>query len=619
MKRCNSVSCAITRLGVAAALALALVACAGSGPDATTLQIEQADRSFGLGPSGSAAEARSLPDTWSYLDRKHHRSARYVARFEVAELPAEPWSVYLARADMNAEVFVNGVSLGAIGNLEAPISRMRHYPILRPVPADVLRVGENELEVQLHVEPTSGGALSTIEVGPTRVLEPRAELRHFFQITWLQITVFAAILLIVVVATVYGPRGQANAYRWFQFSVALWIVYACEIWIRDAPYAPQLWEATANGAQYLSIWAIMLGFHRALDGPRPVIERRVLFVLLGAIALLAFLPAHFVWLARAAIGIVLCVIASYMVEFVKGSTARQEWVLKKHHVLGGIFGVVAGIHDIASAPFGWPFSGYWLAQHTGALAIFLTLAAILNHLIVSIRETDSLGRDLESRVAAHERELADRFARIRGIEATQLLETERARLTRGLHEGVGSVLMSTIASVEAESRERPRARSEVAGRIRDALDDLRLVIDSLRPEEALLDILARLRSRLSARYERRAIEIEWRVDDVPPLRGLEAEHALVLLRILQDAFRRVERIPGVRTVTVRTGCEDRAAMAGLYVDIEDDGNDTGPLREPPAMHERARAIGGAVSVERMQRQTRIRLWLPLELPEVSRA
>jgi signal transduction histidine kinase len=560
----------------------------------------------------------TLPDTWSYREREHYRSARYRTEFDLEAVPSMPFSVYIARADTNASVWLNGEPLGGAGRFSKPSSRLRHMPLLLSVEPSLLRRGINHVEVQLFVEPTSAGTLSRIELGPTPHLARKHALRYFLQITWIQIAACLAGVLIVVVTTVYGPRGRGTSYRWFQLSVALWIVYASEIWIVDAPIPAQYWEAVANGAQYLSIWAIMLGFHRALEGPRRRIEAGVLVVIACTIALLAVVPPHLLWLARAAIGVGICALAGYTVEFVRGSKAAQEWVLEKHHVAAGALGVVAGFHDIASAPFGWPISGYWLVQHAGALAILFTLAAIFRHLIASIRATSSLGRDLEVRFDTAERILAERFARIRTIENAYMIEAERARLTRGLHEGVGSVLMSTIAGVEAEHPSASPGASVVADRIRDALDDLRLVIDSLRPEESLLDMLARLRSRLAARFERRGIAVAWQVDDVPAMRGFEAEHALVLLRILQDAFRGSERVAGVRTVTVRTGSESRDDRAGIYVEIEDDGRETIARPEHAAMRDRAAALGGVVSVSRETAATRTRLWLPVDLPEVSR-
>ncbi len=623
MKPCSSGSFAIARRArvVLALAGTVWLGCSMAEGSADVHSLATADRQF-VGDDGHAvgpAGERELPDRWSMRQRRDFAAARYATRFQLDTVPEVPWSVYLARADTNAMVSVNGVSLGGVGRLEPPLSRMRFYPMLRDIPPEVLRRGVNEIAIALYVEPTSGGSLSKIEVGPKSILAGRHAVRHFLQITWLQISGFCAAILIVVVAAVYGGRGRGTSYRWFQVSVGLWILFLSENWIIDAPIAPQYWEAATNGAFYLAIWAILLGFHRALEGPRPRIELGILIGIVLAIASLALAPAHWVWLLRAAFGVGICLVAVYSVKFLKGTEVGQEWVLNRHQLAGGVVGILAGVHDIASGPYGWPLSGYWLVQHAGSFAVFFFLGGIVRHLVMSVRESSLLGRDLGARVADHEAELAGRFARIRAMESARMLDKERARLTRGLHEGVGSVLMSTIASVEARDPEPRGAPAVVADRIRDALDDLRLVIDSLRPDEALLDMLARLRSRLAARFDRRGIQIAWRVNDIPMLRGFEPEHALVLLRILQDAFRATERAGGVRVVTVRTGSEERNRREGIYVEIEDDGGTAGTPSEVTAMRERATTIGGEITIAHEDPATRTRLWLPVDLPEVSRA
>lgn len=617
MKHCSSDSFAIASLAgrwwwvALAAVAWVVCGCDPRPHDSRVISLEHAERTFVQEGEAATAEERSLPDAWSCAERAHYAAARYGADFSLAEAPAEPWAVYLPRVDMNAAIAINGTPIGSLGRLEPPISRMRHRPLLYEIPTSLLHAGKNRIEVLLAVEATSAGSLSRIEIGPKRRLTPIRAVKHFFQISLIQIAVFAAVVLILVVATVYGPRGRGSSYRWFQVSIACWIVYASEVWWIDPPSSARTVEAIANGAQYLSIWCIMLGFHRALEGPRRRIELGVLAGITLAIACLLLIPAHLVWPARAVLGVAICGVAGYMVQFVRGASAAQDWVLKKHHAAGGLFGLAAGVHDIASAPFGVPYAGTWLTPHAGAVAIFLTLAAILRHLVVSIRESNALGHDLEERVALREHELALYYERLRAYERRQLLEAERKRLTHGLHSGVGSVLVSTIAGVESRSE----PISLVADRIRDALDDLRLVIDSLRPEESLIDILARLRSRLMARFERHGIEVAWQVEDIPPLRGFGAEHALYLLRILQDVLRAAERRPGVGVVTVRTGRQTLAACEGIFVEIEDDCEIAEPRIDASEMRERLEAIGANLSLDAGATGTRVRIWLPVDLDD----
>lgn len=74
---------------------------------------------------------------------------------------------------------------------------------------------------------------------------------------------------------------------------------------------------------------------------------------------------------------------------------------------------------------------------------------------------------------------------------------------------------------------------QVAAVLREAIDDLRLTIDSLEPiDDDVLTLLATLRYRLGRRLEAAGLRLEWRVTDTPPLPWLNPTSSLQILRIL---------------------------------------------------------------------------------------
>src|SRR5262249_61208883 len=93
---------------------------------------------------------------------------------------------------------------------------------------------------------------------------------------------------------------------------------------------------------------------------------------------------------------------------------------------------------------------------------------------------------------------------------------ERDRIMRERQEGVGGQRVSTLAMGES-GRFGPEA---VADALHGALDDMRLVIDSLEPVEGdLLAILGAARERLEPRLRRHGISFDWRGGGSPPLGG----------------------------------------------------------------------------------------------------
>ena len=104
---------------------------------------------------------------------------------------------------------------------------------------------------------------------------------------------------------------------------------------------------------------------------------------------------------------------------------------------------------------------------------------------------------LERRLAEREAELAASHERLRQVEREQTLMTERQRLMREMHDGMGSSLMTALRVIEHGERD----RVDVA-QVLECIDDLKISIDSLEPLDAdLLALLATLRFRLGPRLE----------------------------------------------------------------------------------------------------------------------
>lgn len=92
--------------------------------------------------------------------------------------------------------------------------------------------------------------------------------------------------------------------------------------------------------------------------------------------------------------------------------------------------------------------------------------------------------------------------RLHAIEHDQALLNERQRLLRDMHDGLGASLISALILIEQGRL----SRDDAARVLRECLDDLRLVIDSLEPIE---HDLATLRSRLGDRLALAGIAIDF--------------------------------------------------------------------------------------------------------------
>jgi signal transduction histidine kinase len=178
----------------------------------------------------------------------------------------------------------------------------------------------------------------------------------------------------------------------------------------------------------------------------------------------------------------------------------------------------------------------------------------------------TLAAIIAQRDAAEQRYRGEEMDRS-SIEKQSLLLLERERLTREMHDGLGGQLVSVLSMIERGHT----TPSEVSEALRRAIDDLRIVIDSLDPDATDLPTsLGQLRARLEPLLRRNGIDLRWRVDDIPGLETFPPEAVLSLLRIIQEAVTNTLRHANADSVELKitpSGIEPRV----LHICVRDDG------------------------------------------------
>ncbi len=196
-----------------------------------------------------------------------------------------------------------------------------------------------------------------------------------------------------------------------------------------------------------------------------------------------------------------------------------------------------------------------------------------------------------------------------------LLAQERARMTREMHDGLGGQLVSTIAMLERGEA----SRGDIAEAVRRALDDMRIVIDSIDPRTTdLTTSLGKLRARIEPVLRRNGVALRWQVDDVPGLDDYPPEQTLHILRIIQEAVTNSMRHAKAREVYVgvHTAAEHDDQLS---LEIHDDGcgfemGDGYSGRGMRNIESRASALGAELRFESDGSGTRIELRVPLPPP-----
>jgi len=175
-------------------------------------------------------------------------------------------------------------------------------------------------------------------------------------------------------------------------------------------------------------------------------------------------------------------------------------------------------------------------------------------------------------------------------------EEERRRMRRDLHDGLGPTLAGLVMRADAarETGGGPDELAEIAVQARTALDDVRRLVDGLRPPA--LDTLG-LAGTVRAQLQGRPRGVPAADLDLPaPLPQLPAAAEVAALRIVTEAVANADR----HARATRIGVALRMCGDDLHVTVTDDG--IGPPDGPGtgvglrSMAERAAELGGRATV-----------------------
>ncbi len=237
----------------------------------------------------------------------------------------------------------------------------------------------------------------------------------------------------------------------------------------------------------------------------------------------------------------------------------------------------------------------FLVPYCGLLLFISFLYAAQRRYVGAIDGYEQLSADLARRLAQREAELTQNHLRLRELEHARMLTAERQRLMRDMHDGLGSALTSSLAVAE-RGEVQPAALADM---LRECVDDLRAVIDSLEPmDNDLVALLATLRFRIGPRLDAAGMRVEWEMQDLPRLDWMGPTEALQVMRIVQEVLANVIKHANARCVRLT------ASQVGEQVEvcIRDDGRGF-DASAPSAgrglrqLAQRAAALGGSLSVE----------------------
>ena len=305
-----------------------------------------------------------------------------------------------------------------------------------------------------------------------------------------------------------------------------------------------------------------------------------------------------------------------------GMTGLLTWLafkgggLESRLIFVGILSLpVLGAHDLLFMSSQRSPDAIFLFPYATFFVFGSFLYSIQRRYLHAMDSIESVNASLDQRLHEREAELEIKHQELNTAGRQQALLQERQRLMRDMHDGIGSRLMSSMAVIDRGGLD----SKQVALVLRECMDDLKLVIDSLEPiAHDLVTLLATLRFRLGGRMELAGVRIIWDVQDIPLLPWLEPPEALEILHILQEALTNVLKHADASQVRISTRTAmTKHGLPTVVVVVADNGS--GALRNEVSggrglgnMGERANRLAGHLSIEPKEMQgTVVTLVLPV--------
>lgn len=538
----------------------------------------------------------SLPQQWispygSVTERHFHVTKH------LETMPGEDLFLYVPYFEQKLQVFIGGQVVHDSTRNRLWAGPMSYLSALVRLPAKDLRKGSNRIDIKVLTGPMPSGTLSPIYIGQAGSFEVGYRLRSLMEERLKPIFFGIQAFLAFISLGLFYYRRKDHVFGWLGATMLCACVLASGILMSYVP-------AIANVFGYLFVMFapltgyFFLGFSLALIGRRmpPLLTLVTGTVILTSLAVLILQPALVPGLGYGmALPTTVLFIAGSMILVV-------EHALRERNAGIGLFAFAQALllygmgHNIAQR-LGLVGDGFLISQTTHSLVLIGTVIFLMRRQAVTANSLDLSAQTLRLRLAEKEAELTRFYNEQQASMQQQAIETERRRIMADLHDGVAANLATIVALSESSDD----VTSDIQRSARDALVDLRLVLDALSlPESDLGYALGSFRERCLQPLDRLGIEVKWSMMDLAAQPPLSREAILSILRILQEATNNAVRHGNPETLRVvarrhpegwtEVRVENRG---GIAYDPETAGCGMGLAN----MRRRAVSIGGSISLE----------------------
>jgi signal transduction histidine kinase len=554
----------------------------------------------------------TLPDSWAGRWPGFDGVVWYRLTWEQSAQVHET-GLLLNYLNMAGEVSLNGTTISRDDSLVEPLTRAWNTPRYWLLAPPLLKPGTNTLLVRVSGLAPYQAGLGPVEIGEPAAMQSRFErerlVRRDLQVLGLAVSAAVSAFF----AAWWWLRRRETAYGWFAVMSVLWLLFAYNQ-IATSPWpfgSNHHWQALNTSLLLVFSVSYLLFVLRYCGRRLPRLE--------GAAALVALAGVLDLWLAPepslAAHRAIWTLVGGLTIIVVNSSAIVYGWRHRGSPVRSiapfMAISAVTGAHDLLVFTQVIDSNIYYtnMSSYVLLLGMALTQAA---RFAQSLRRIENFNTELIEEVNAAKAELAATLAQQHALELAHARIGERVNLVSDLHDGLGGMLVGSIATLERKPEN--LSAPELLAMLKRLRDDLRLIIDATGRDDgarALGELLVPLRHRSSELLDANGIDCRWQVSGIDTLE-LPPSQSLDLMRFLQEALTNVLKHSASRRVDVTVA----RAGAELQLSVRDDGRGFAVEGQTAgaglrSLRTRARRLGAELHLQSRPGETRVALRMPL--------
>lgn len=482
--------------------------------------------------AAGTSSAVSLPDVW----RRQSPKRSGVFHYELKVVPpvadgrairGVPMALWVPRLGNRARVWIDGQLAATLGDVEGGFQDYSNGGVLVRVPVEgtpALAPSGHTVVIEIGGNATRFSGLSPVMWGPLVTLERLHGKREAWALASGGLAAGGSLLLgasgLLLAAwrrqpmlVFFGLAGLAAGTRAW-----LWM------WT-DPPVHPLIWYTAMDAC--FGVWACSIAWFalRSVDLRQRVLEW-------GLIALvLLMVPAT----VLAGLGIttrpkeiwldLTLALAGVITAMLIARAWRKPDGVSLALAVGSVvvLSLSAADHiNIFCATDPAAYTRPYFSHHMALMFSLFMAASLAARFDAAVRGEAALRQSLAERVAAQRHELQTLYEREQARLQNQATLRERERIMQDMHDGLGAHLSGLLTLVQ----QGPMGRDELEREVAEAIDHLRLTVDSANLENATItDVLAQIRFRLEPRMRKLGVQMDWHLDDVAqPMSADAASH-----------------------------------------------------------------------------------------------